>query len=43
MHAYTYTQYGSPDVITQVTLPQPSPKPNEVLVRIFATTVSAGS
>ncbi|MBU2867003.1 NAD(P)-dependent alcohol dehydrogenase [Pacificibacter marinus] len=42
MFAYSYTQYGSSDVITQVTLPQPIPKPNEVLIRIFATTVSAG-
>ncbi|WP_108814818.1 NAD(P)-dependent alcohol dehydrogenase [Loktanella sp. Alg231-35] len=42
MLAYSYSQYGSPDVITQVTLPQPTPKPNEVLVRISATTVSAG-
>ena len=42
MLAYSYTQYGSSDVIAQVTIPQPTPKPNEVLVRIFATTVSAG-
>ncbi|MEP1519660.1 NAD(P)-dependent alcohol dehydrogenase [Ascidiaceihabitans sp.] len=42
MLAYSYKQYGSPDVIKQVTLPQPTPKPNEVLIRIFATTVSAG-
>jgi NADPH:quinone reductase-like Zn-dependent oxidoreductase len=42
MLAFSYTKYGSPDVLTQVTRPQPTPKPNEVLVRIFATTVSAG-
>jgi NADPH:quinone reductase-like Zn-dependent oxidoreductase len=42
MLAYSYTQYGTPDVIEHVTLPQPTPKPNEVLVRIVATTVSAG-
>ena len=42
MLAYAYTQYGSSDVIEQVTLPQPTPKPNEVLIRIFATTVSSG-
>jgi NADPH:quinone reductase-like Zn-dependent oxidoreductase len=42
MLAYSYTQYGSSDVIEQVTLPQPTPKPNEVLIRIYATTVSAG-
>jgi len=42
MLAYAYTQYGSPDVIAQVTVPTPAPKPNEVLVRVYATTVSAG-
>jgi NADPH:quinone reductase-like Zn-dependent oxidoreductase len=42
MLAYAYTQYGSPDVIKKITLPLPTPKPNEVLVRIFATTVSSG-
>ncbi len=42
MLAYSYTQYGSSDVITQVALPKPTPKPNEVLIRIFATTVSDG-
>lgn len=42
MLAYSYTKYGSPDVIEKVTLPKPTPKPNEVLVRIHATTVSAG-
>jgi NADPH:quinone reductase-like Zn-dependent oxidoreductase len=42
MLAYSYTQYGSPDVITQVTLPRPTPRPNEVLIRIVATTVSTG-
>ena len=42
MLAYSYTKYGSPDVIVQVTVPTPQPKPNEVLVRIYATTVSAG-
>lgn len=42
MLAYSYTKYGSPEVIAQVTVPTPSPKPNEVLVRVYATTVSAG-
>jgi NADPH:quinone reductase-like Zn-dependent oxidoreductase len=42
MHAYTYTEYGSPDVLNYVELPTPKPKSNEVLVRIVATTVSAG-
>ena len=42
MLAYSYTKYGSPEVIAQVTVPTPTPKPNEVLVQIYATTVSAG-
>lgn len=42
MYAYTYTQYGSPDVLNHVELPTPSPKANEVLIRICATTVSSG-
>lgn len=42
MLAYSYAKYGSPDVIAQVTVPTPRPKSNEVLVRIYATTVSAG-
>jgi NADPH:quinone reductase-like Zn-dependent oxidoreductase len=42
MYAYTYTEYGSPDVLNYVELPTPTPKANEVLIRIVATTVSAG-
>jgi len=42
MLAFTYTKYGSPEVIAQVTVPTPKSKPNEVLVRVYATTVSAG-
>ena len=42
MLAYSYKKYGSPDVIEQVTVPTPTLKPNEVLVRVYATTVSAG-
>lgn len=42
MLAYSYTKYGSPDVIEQVTVPTPSLKPNEVLIQVYATTVSAG-
>ena len=42
MYAYTYTEYGSPDVLNYVELPTPTPKANEVLIRICATTVSAG-
>jgi NADPH:quinone reductase-like Zn-dependent oxidoreductase len=42
MYAYTYAQYGGPDVIKHVQMPTPTPKANEVLIRIYATTVSAG-
>jgi NADPH:quinone reductase-like Zn-dependent oxidoreductase len=42
MYAYTYTEYGSPDVLNYVELPTPTPKANEILIRIVATTVSAG-
>ena len=42
MYAYTYSKYGNPDVLNYVELPTPSPKANEVLIRVHATTVSAG-
>ncbi len=42
MYAYTYSRYGSPDVLEYVQVPTPTPKATEVLVRVFATTVSAG-
>ena len=42
MYAYTYNEYGSPDVLNCVELPTPTPKAKEVLIRICATTVSAG-
>ena len=42
MYAYTYSKYGGPEVLNHVELPTPTPKANEVLIRISATTVSAG-
>lgn len=42
MLAYSYKKYGTPDVLEKIQLPVPTPKPNEVLIRIYATTVSAG-
>lgn len=42
MYAYSYSQYGGPDVLKYVQLPKPTPKANEVLIRVCATTVSAG-
>ncbi len=42
MKALTYRQYGGPEVVTLSEVKKPSPKPNEVLIRILATTVSSG-
>lgn len=42
MYAYSYSRYGAPEVIERVELPTPKPKAKEVLIKIHATTVSAG-
>jgi len=42
MKAATYTSYGSPDVVQVTEVDKPEPKDNEVLIKIYATTVSAG-
>lgn len=42
MKAMTYRRYGGPNVVTLTEVPKPSPKPNEVLIRILATTVTTG-
>lgn len=42
MLAYSYTRYGAPEVLTKVDVPTPTPKAGEVLIKVFATTVSAG-
>lgn len=42
MKAIVYTQYGPPEVLQQQEVAKPSPKPNEVLIRVRATSVSAG-
>lgn len=42
MKAIIYKTYGSPDVLKLVDLPKPVPADNEVLVRIFSTTVTSG-
>ena len=42
MKAMIYRQYGGPEVVTLAEVPKPSPKPNEVLIRILATTVTSG-
>jgi len=42
MKAVVYKKYGSPDVLELTDVPKPSPKKTEVLIKIHATTVTAG-
>lgn len=42
MKAVVCTRYGSPDVIQVLEVPQPVPKASEVLIKIHASTVTAG-
>lgn len=40
MKAILYTEYGSPDVLQIGDVRKPFPKDNEVLIKVFATTVN---
>jgi NADPH:quinone reductase-like Zn-dependent oxidoreductase len=42
MKAATYERYGPPEVVSVREIPRPSPKHDEVLIRVHASTVTSG-